>query len=614
MPHATRPGDVLGDRYRLVDLLTENDGGRFWRAYDRVLERHVAIHVIRGDDDRAPALMEAARRSATVLDPRVLRVLDAECTEVECYVVNEWGWGASLDIVVAAGALSPRRAAHLVAEVADAVAVAHAADVGHGRLNPENVLVDRAGGVKIIGLCVDAALNGIDDLAADTQQRDLDDLAGLLYCALTTRWAGRSASNVPLAPRDHGEVLRPRQVRAGIPRPLDLLCDEVLHGGSSGRPGELREVVRSARGVADFLADFVGDPTGMPAALLAGTPDVLPEEEQVVLPPVPEMLPHEPEPEPESEPVVEDRPTEAGVPIFGEDDDVSWLERRTTPAPPPPPFEAPPERPLFAPEPADGATRRTPRPGGAGGSGGPGGRRKDDEYWPWDTGAGASTTSSAALAAVTDDEPLPGRTFLRLGIVLVVLFLLAVAVLFAVNRSGDGGADDSGTDEPTSGSVSPAATREVRAEPVTGVSAASFDPQGDPASENDEQAPLAVDGDPATSWSTQGYEDRLGPPPGLKLGVGLVLDLGGDTTVEQVALSFVGTPTTVSLYVTDGRPDSVDDLSPVAQGTADGPRLVLDTGEARGTHLVVWLTDLPLGDDGRFRGTVSEVVVRGGPA
>ena len=105
MPHATRPGDVLGDRYRLVDLLTENDGGRFWRAHDRILERHVAIHVIRGDDERAPALMEAARRSAAVHDRRVLRVLDAECTDDECYVVNEWGWGTSLDIVAASGPL-----------------------------------------------------------------------------------------------------------------------------------------------------------------------------------------------------------------------------------------------------------------------------------------------------------------------------------------------------------------------------------------------------------------------------------------------------------------------------------------------------------------------------
>ena len=93
MPHATRSGDVLGDRYLLVDLLTESGSGRFWRAHDRILERHVAIHVIAADDQRAPSLMEAARRASTVLDRRILRVLDAEVNDDVCYVVNEWALG-----------------------------------------------------------------------------------------------------------------------------------------------------------------------------------------------------------------------------------------------------------------------------------------------------------------------------------------------------------------------------------------------------------------------------------------------------------------------------------------------------------------------------------------
>ena len=101
MPNSIRPGDVLADRYRLVDLLNESGGGRFWRAHDKVLERHVALHVIPADDERAAGLLEAARQSATVHDRRVLRVLDADQTDEVCYVVNEWGAGASLDIMVA---------------------------------------------------------------------------------------------------------------------------------------------------------------------------------------------------------------------------------------------------------------------------------------------------------------------------------------------------------------------------------------------------------------------------------------------------------------------------------------------------------------------------------
>ena len=43
MPNSIRPGDVLAERYRLVDLLTESGSGGFWQAHDRVLQRHVAM-------------------------------------------------------------------------------------------------------------------------------------------------------------------------------------------------------------------------------------------------------------------------------------------------------------------------------------------------------------------------------------------------------------------------------------------------------------------------------------------------------------------------------------------------------------------------------------------
>ncbi|MFC6345137.1 protein kinase family protein, partial [Nocardioides hankookensis] len=176
MPSSIRPGDVLADRYRLVDLLTESGGGRFWRAHDRVLERHVALHVIAEDDERAAALLEAARRSATIHDRRLLRVLDADKADGLCYVINEWGSGDSLDIMLASGPLGPRRAAWLVSEVAGAVAAGHELGVCHGRLIPENVLVDSTGAVRLIGYAVDAAMHGLPPGRVST---DVADLGGL---------------------------------------------------------------------------------------------------------------------------------------------------------------------------------------------------------------------------------------------------------------------------------------------------------------------------------------------------------------------------------------------------------------------------------------------------
>ncbi len=649
MPHAIRPGDVLAGRYRLVDLLSESGGGRFWRAHDRVLERHVALHVMDADDPRAPGLLEAARKSATILDRRILRVLDAETHDGACYVVNEWGSGTSLDILVAtSGPLGPRRAAWLVGEVADTVTRAHEAGVSHGRLVPENVMVDRNGEIRVIGFSVDAAMYG---LPPGRFAADVSDLAGLLYCALTGKWAGVSASAVPRAPAEHGEVLRPRQVRAGIPRPLDSLCDAVLHvnGQPTARGRELVSVT-TAHEISAYLDDFVGDATGLAAALLASIPPPAQREPLVVLPAVPE-IPVRDEgqvlpiatPPPEStvaeahddevtvaqgvtEPTLAqptetrvvgqpdeapELPTQAGLPIFDDDnDDVSWLQARETPSPPPPPFEAPPERPLFAPSPPRGEPARRPRPGG-GHDGGPEG---GDGYWPWETGAGPAGSTSATgtgLTSVVDVDPPAGRSWLRLAGAIAAGLLLLVAIVVAFNL-GRGktilGAEQPDA-EPTS-SATQEAPPSAAPTPLADLAADDLDPQGDGQEENSEDTPLAVDGDPETSWSTSTYEQQLGPG-GLKDGVGLTIDLGGQHTVASVELLLEGAPTDVTLYVADSAPTDVVGLESVGEGTATGQRLQVDLDEpAEGRFLVVWLTSLPP-EGSQFRGSIAEVKVLG---
>ncbi|MFZ2013771.1 MAG: protein kinase family protein, partial [Nocardioides sp.] len=384
LPEHTRPGDVLAGRYRLTDLLTEQAGGRFWRAFDSVLHRDVAVHIIAATDARAPLLREAARTSATVLDRRMLRVLDIDETAEGCFVVNEWGSGTSLDILLAdSGPLSAAVAAWIVAEVGDTLAQAHAAGVAHGRLVPENVLIDHDGAVRLIGFAVDAALHG---LPAGTTSHDVVDLVGLLYAALTGRWAGPSRSVVPAAPLQHGHVLRPRQVRAGIPRTLDALCDHVLnHNGDADMTAAMvSDMLRgflgaSSRAAETWLMRLEHPPAGQATVVLTPLPD----------PPAPEssaqptdattagiavvdaadddtgmdeaVIDDDPPADDEDAPLDQGLPTQAGLPIFHDDDEVSWIAQRTEPAPPPPALEPPPVRPLFAPDPTDGEPARRPR-------------------------------------------------------------------------------------------------------------------------------------------------------------------------------------------------------------------------------------------------------------
>lgn len=293
MPTTIRPGDVLANRYLLIDLLSETGDGRFWRAHDRVLGRHVSVHVMPSGTPRAEVLLDAARGCARLTDRRFLRVLDAEVKNGVTYVVTEWGTGTSLQLMLQHAPLAPRRAAWLVGEVAGAMAAAHAAGVCHGRLVPENIIVDLSGTVRIVGAQVDAALKG---LPTTDERGDVHELVSLLYAGLTGRWPGRSPSEMPAAPLENGSVLRPRQVRAGIPRVLDELCDDVLNADAPPRaPYDLT----TARGIADYLREYVGDPASMAAAeaergstATSGLPALPPE----LLDPLPPVLPHDARP------------------------------------------------------------------------------------------------------------------------------------------------------------------------------------------------------------------------------------------------------------------------------------------------------------------------------
>ena len=617
MHQHTRPGDVLADRYRLTDLLTESRGGRFWRAFDSVLRRDVAVHIILCDDERADLLRQAARTSATVLDRRMLRVLDIDEADERCFVVNEWGSGTSLDILLAdGGPLSPTVAAWIIAEVADTLALAHDAQVAHGRLVPENVLIDTDGAVRLIGFAVDAALHG---LPAGRVSTDIADLVGLLYAAVTGKWAGVSRSAVPAAPSSHGHVMRPRQVRAGIPRTLDSLCDHVLnHGGDT-------EV--SAAMLADSLRDFLGPSASAAEAWLARIEHPRRGGETVVLPPLPDPPVREAvashgetadvedagntqDTAGEGPPAEEGLPTQAGMPIFHEDtDEVTWLRHHTETPPPPPEFEPHPERPLFAPEPADGQPVRRPRAApvtqGAGGGG----------FWPWEnTGTGAGTGSGVLPAYVDEDEQddrrAPGSSMLRLAGIIAACLLVLVAVVIAFNL-GRGKTPLGTTKEESSPgpSRSPSSSASTTAAPITGVTARDFDPQGS-GGENADEAPRAVDGNAATAWQTLRYIQQLGPA-GLKTGVGLVLDLGADHDVTEVDLTTVGQPTAASIYVSKSDPSNLVGLHAAGGTTITGTHGVVSLDDpVTGRYVVVWLTRLPAVPGG-FQGGVAEAEVTG---
>jgi serine/threonine protein kinase len=228
--HLVEPGSVLADRYVIEDLLTREGEAESWRAHDKILARSVVLQVVPSGSDLAEALLDSAKRASRVADTRVLQVLDADDDGEVAYVVREWASGQSLNVVLNEGPLAARRAAWLIREISGAMVNAHRHGIAHRRLTPEAVVVTKSSGVKLIGLGTAAAIRGEHEPAEgdNPELDDVQDLGRLLYACLTARWPGGHAAGLPVAPTEHGRLLRPRQVRAGVPRTLDAICDRIL--------------------------------------------------------------------------------------------------------------------------------------------------------------------------------------------------------------------------------------------------------------------------------------------------------------------------------------------------------------------------------------------------
>ena len=182
-------------------------------------------------------MVEAVQSAAKVTDPRLATIYDTDFTpeSPECpYIVSEWTPGTHLEDLVLSGLPHPALAAAMIADAADALAVAHQAGEPHLRLTPRSLRWDASRGLKITGLGLDAALCGAtaeNPVAADTAA-----LARMLYALLTGYWPGDEATALRPAPRHKGLVCTPRQVRAGVPAILDAITYRALWGQAADAP------------------------------------------------------------------------------------------------------------------------------------------------------------------------------------------------------------------------------------------------------------------------------------------------------------------------------------------------------------------------------------------
>jgi hypothetical protein len=196
-----------------------------------------------------------------------------------------------------------------------------------------------------------------------------------------------------------------------------------------------------------------------------------------------------------------------------------------------------------------------------------------------------------------------GLPLLALALVIGLAWWIGSALLSVAPAVDETGSLPSTSAPAQSSAPEPA----VAGEPIPVAAVAVFDPGGDGAPENDQAAPLVVDGDLATTWSTLTY--RGSPAFGnLKPGVGLVLDLGSEQDVAAVTVVSTTPGATVEIRTGDGPDGALDDFAPAADGTLEDESEFAFEEPVSARYVLVWVTGLVDRADG-FSAELAEVTV-----
>ncbi|MEU9987122.1 serine/threonine-protein kinase [Streptomyces sp. NPDC048045] len=283
---------LVAGRYRLLSVLGEGGMGTVWRARDEALHREVAVKEV-----RAPAGLAAERvermytrlereawAAARISARGVVTVHDVATDDGRPWIIMEFVRGRSLaDVIGSQGALTPREAARIGAEVLAALRAAHGAGVLHRDVKPANVLLADDGRVVLTDFGIatvegESALTMTGEVVGSPEYlaperalgqtpgpaSDLWSLGALIYAAVQGRSPFRRTTPLATLRAVVDEELPPPH-RAG---PLASVIEGLMRKDPTGRmPAEQAEQeLRLAGAEGTSGADTAGSSALLPAA------------------------------------------------------------------------------------------------------------------------------------------------------------------------------------------------------------------------------------------------------------------------------------------------------------------------------------------------------------
>lgn len=157
-------GQKISDRYQIIKSIGEGGMANVYLAYDTILDRNVAVKLLRGDlasDEKFVRRFQREALSASSLNhPNIVEVYDVGEDNGNYYIVMEYIEGKHLkELLKKRGKLTTSEVVDIMMQITDGMSVAHDSYIIHRDIKPQNIMILENGLVKITDFGIAMAMN-----------------------------------------------------------------------------------------------------------------------------------------------------------------------------------------------------------------------------------------------------------------------------------------------------------------------------------------------------------------------------------------------------------------------------------------------------------------------
>jgi len=261
-------GKKLGGRYEILALIGEGGMASAYRARDNLLNRMVAVKMLKGqlaeDEDFVRRFRREAQAAAGLAHPHIVNVFDVGEDDGNHYIVMENVEGKTLkNKILEEGSLEPEKAVNIMLQITEAIQHAHASQVIHRDIKPQNILISNDGQVKVTDFGIALAANASQTITCGEQvmgsvhyfspeqarggvveeQSDVYSLGIVFYEMLTGEIPFSGESPISIALKHLNEEITPlREVVPHLPEELEKIILKAVQKNPYSRYSSVTEL------------------------------------------------------------------------------------------------------------------------------------------------------------------------------------------------------------------------------------------------------------------------------------------------------------------------------------------------------------------------------------